>query len=106
MFFKKKAPKFEQKSVSAVKKKKISLDIYYLQSGKVYNSCYSYDLETDDVGAMDENSKKIVETLQLIVSDIYTQLNDKSTDFVYVEEQSFILNKKDFLNCNITTKNY
>ena len=104
MLFKKKAPEPVQKSVSAVKKKKISLDIYYLQSGKVYSSCYSYDLETDDVGAMDENSKKIVETLQLIVSNIYEQLNDKSTDYVYVEEQSFILNKRDFLNCNITTQ--
>ena len=106
MFFKKKAAESVQKPVSAVKKKKISLDLYYLQSGKVYSSCYSYDLETDDAGVMDENSKKIVETLQLIVSDIYTQLNDKSTDYVYIEEQSFILNKKDFLNCNITTKNY
>jgi len=42
--------------------------------------------------------------LRLIVDDIYKQLNDKSIDYIYIKEQSFILNKKDFLNCNIITK--
>ena len=45
MFFKKKAPK---PILPVVKKLKISLDISYLQNGKVYTSCYSYTVETDN----------------------------------------------------------
>ena len=44
---------------------------------------------------MNENLKKIKEDLQLIVDDIYKQLNDKSSEYIYIKEQTFILNKKD-----------
>ena len=101
MFFKKKAPK---PILPVVKKLKISLDISYLQNGKVYTSCYSYTVETDNQEEMETNSRKILDTLELAISNIYTQLNEKTSDYIYIEEQSFILNKKDFLNCNITKR--
>lgn len=93
-----------QKSVSVVKKLKISLDISYLQNGKVYTSSYSYDIVGDNAVEMEINSRKILDTLELAISNIYTQLNDKTSDYIFIEEQSFILNKKDFLNCNITKR--
>jgi hypothetical protein len=101
MFFKKKAPK---PILPVIKKLKISLDISYLQNGKVYTSCYSYNVETDNQEEMETNSRKILDTLESAISNIYTQLNDKTSEYIYIEEQSFILNKKDFLNCNITKK--
>ena len=103
MFFKKKAPKFTAVA-PIIKKLKISLDISYLQNGKVYTSCYSYTVETDNQEEMETNSRKILDTLELAISNIYTQLNEKTSDYIYIEEQSFILNKKDFLNCNITKR--
>ena len=104
MFFKKKAPEPVKNVVAAVKKLKISLDISYLQCGKVYTSSYSYDIVGDNAEEMETNSRKILDTLELAISNIYTQLNDKTSDYIFIEEQSFILNKKDFLNCNITKK--
>ena len=104
MLFKKKAPEPVQKPVSVVKKLKISLDISYLQSGKVYTSSYSYDIVGDNAEEMETNSRKILDTLELAISNIYTQLNEKTSDYIFIEEQSFILNKKDFLNCNITKR--
>jgi len=103
MFFKKKAPKFTAVA-PIIKKLKISLDISYLQNGKVYTSCYSYTVETDNQEEMETNSRKIIDTLELAISNIYTKLNEKTSDYIYIEEQSFILNKKDFLNCNITKR--
>ena len=100
MLFKKKTPESVKNVVP--KKLKISLDISYLQYGKVYTSCYSYTVETDNQEEMETNSRKILDTLELAISNIYTQLNEKTSDYIYIEEQSFILNKKDFLNCNIT----
>lgn len=104
MFFKKKAPESVKNVVASVKKLKISLDISYLQSGKVYTSCYSYTVETDNQEEMETNSRKILDTLESAISNIYTQLNDKTSEYIFIEEQSFILNKKDFLNCNITKR--
>ena len=101
MFFKKKAP---EPVAPIIKKLKISLDISYLQNGKVYTSCYSYTVETDNQEEMETNSRKILDTLELAISNIYTQLNDKTSEYIFIEEQSFILNKKDFLNCNITKR--
>ena len=99
MFFKKKTPK---PIFPVIKKLKISLDISYLQYGKVYTSSYGYDVVSDNAEEMETNSRKILDTLELAISNIYTQLNDKTSEYIYIEEQSFILNKKDFLNCNIT----
>ena len=104
MFFKKKAPEPIKNPVPIIKKLKISLDISYLQCGKVYTSSYSYDIVGDNAQEMETNSRKILDTLELAISNIYTQLNEKTSEYIYIEEQSFILNKKDFLNCNITKK--
>ena len=104
MFFKKKAPEPVQNVVAAAKKLKISLDISYLQNGKVYTSSYSYDIVGDNAVEMEINSRKILDTLELAISNIYTQLNEKTSEYIFIEEQSFILNKKDFLNCNITKR--
>ena len=104
MFFKKKAPESVKNVVSVAKKLKISLDISYLQYGKVYTSSYSYDIVGDNAEEMETNSRKILDTLESAISNIYTQLNDKTSEYIYIEEQSFILNKKDFLNCNITKR--
>ena len=104
MFFKKKAPESVKNVVPIIKKLKISLDISYLQCGKVYTSSYSYDIVGDNAEEMEKNSRKILDTLELAISNIYTQLNEKTSDYIYIEEQAFILNKKDFLNCNITKK--
>ena len=86
------------------KNKQISLDISYLQNDKAYTSYYRYEVKTNDTEEMNENLKKIEEDLQLIVDDIYKQLNDKSSEYIYIKEQTVILNKKDFLNCHVTTK--
>ena len=99
MFFKKKTPK---PIFPVIKKLKISLDISYLQYGKVYTSSYGYDVVSDNAEEMETNSRKILDTLESAISNIYTQLNNKTSEYIYIEEQSFILNKKDFLNCNIT----
>ena len=107
MFFTKKSPKIAAMPVPAyavTKNKQISLDISYLQNGKVYTSYYRYEVKTINAEEMNENSKKIKEDLQLIVDDIYKQLNDKSSEYIYIKEQTFILNKKDFLNCQVITK--
>ena len=104
MFFKKKAPESVKNVAAAVKKLKISLDISYLQNGKVYTSSYGYNVVADNAEEMETNSRKILDILELAISNIYTQLNEKTSDYIYIEEQSFILNKKDFLNCNITKK--
>ena len=107
MFFTKKSSKIAAVPVPAyavTKNKQISLDISYLQNGKVYTSYYRYEVKTNDTEEMNENSKKIKEDLQLIVDNIYEQLNNKSSEYIYIKEQTFILNKKDFLNCQVTTK--
>jgi hypothetical protein len=107
MCFNKKSPKIAAMPVptyAATKNKQISLDISYLQNGKAYTSHYRYEVKTNNDEEMNENSKKIKEDLQLIVDDIYKQLNDKSSEYIYVKEQTFILNKKDFLNCQVTVK--
>ena len=107
MFFTKKSPKIAAMPVPAyavTKNKQISLDISYLQNDKVYTSYYRYEIKANDAEEMDKNSKKIKEDLQLIVNDIYKQLNDKSSEYIYIKEQTFILNKKDFLNCQVVTK--
>ena len=107
MFFNKKSPKIADMTApvyALTKKNKISLYITYLQDGKVYTSDYHYEVATNNAEEMDKNLEKIREDLRLIVDDIYKQLNDKSIDYIYIKEQSFILNKKDFLNCIITTK--
>jgi hypothetical protein len=107
MFFNKKSPKIADMTApvyALTKKNKISLCITYLQDGKVYTSDYHYEVATNNAEEMDKNLEKIREDLRLIVDDIYKQLNDKSIDYIYIKEQSFILNKKDFLNCIITTK--
>jgi len=105
MFFTKKSPKIAATSVLPLtKNKQISLDISYLQNGKAYTSYYRYEVKTINAEEMNENLKKIKEDLQLIVDDIYKQLNDKSSEYIYIKEQTFILNKKDFLNCQVITK--
>jgi esterase/lipase len=107
MFFNKKSPKIAAMAApvyALTKKNKISLYITYLQDDKVYTSDYHYEVETNNDKQMDKNSKKIREDLRLIVDDIYKQLNDKSSEYIYIKEQVCILNKKDFLNCQVTTK--
>ena len=107
MFFNKKSPKIAAMAApvyALTQKKKISLYITYLQDGKVYTSDYHYEVATNNAEEMDNNSKKIKEDLRLIVDDIYKQLNNKSSKYIYIEEQMFILNKKDFLNCNVIAK--
>ena len=107
MFFNKKSPKIAAMPVpiyAATKNKQISLDITYIQNDKVYTSYYSYEVKANSDEEMNKNSKKIKEDLQLILDDIYKQLNDKSSEYIYIKEQTFILNKKDFLNCQVTTK--
>jgi hypothetical protein len=107
MFFNKKSPKIAAMSApvyALTKKKQISLCITYLQYDKVYTSDYHYEVETNNDKQMDEDSKKIREDLRLIVDDIYKQLNDKSSEYIYIKEQVCILNKKDFLNCNVVVK--
>ena len=107
MFFNKKSPKIAAMAApvyALTKKKQISLDISYLQDGKVYTSYYRYEVKTNNDEQMDNDSKKIKEDLRLIVDDIYKQLNNKSSEYIYIEEQMFILNKKDFLNCNVIAK--
>ena len=107
MFFNKKSPKIAAMAApvyALTKKKEISLNITYLQDGKVYTSYYRYEVKTNNAEEMDKDSKKIKEDLRLIVDDIYKQLNNKSSKYIYIEEQMFILNKKDFLNCNVIAK--
>ena len=107
MFFNKKSPKIAAMAApvyALTKKKKISLCITYLQDDKVYTSDYHYEVATNNAEEMDKNSKKIREALRLIVDDIYKQLNDKSSEYIYIKEQTLILNKKDFLNCQVATK--
>ena len=107
MFFNKKSPKIAAMAApvyALTKKKKISLCITYLQDDKVYTSDYHYEVATNNAEEMDKNSKKIREDLRLIVDDIYKQLNDKSSEYIYIKEQVCILNKKDFLNCNVIAK--
>ena len=107
MFFNKKSPKIAAMAApvyALTKKKQISLDITYLQDGKAYVSNYRYEVESNNAEEMDKDSKKIREDLRLIVDDIYKQLNDKSSEYIYIKEQTFILNKKDFLNCQVATK--
>lgn len=86
------------------KKNKISLCITYLQDDKVYTSDYHYEVATSETEEMGKNSKKIREDLRLIVDDIYKQLNDKSSEYIYIQEPILILNKRDFLNCNVVVK--
>ena len=107
MFFNKKSPKIAAMAApvyALTKKKQISLDISYLQDGKVYTSYYRYEVKTNNDEQMVNDSKKVKEDLRLIVDDIYKQLNNKSSQYIYIEEQMFILNKKDFLNCNVIAK--
>jgi hypothetical protein len=107
MFFNKKSPKIAAMAApvyALTKKKQISLDITYLQDGKAYVSNYRYEVKSDNAEEMDKDSKKIREDLRLIVDDIYKQLNDKSSEYIYIKEQVCILNKKDFLNCNVVVK--
>ena len=83
MFFNKKSPKIAAMAApvyTLTKKKQISLNITYLQDGKVYTSYYRYEVKTNNAEEMDKDSKKIKEDLRLIVDDIYKQLNDKSSE--------------------------
>lgn len=85
-------------------KKKISLQITYLQNDKVYTSDYHFNIETDSIDQMEEATKKRYESLRLMVNDIYKQLNDKFSQYIFIEDQMFIINKKDFLNCNVVNQ--
>lgn len=103
MFFNKKSPKIAAMAApvyALTKKKQISLDITYLQDDQVCISYYRYEVESDNAEQMAEAK----ENLRLIVDDIYKQLNDKSSEYIYIKEQVRILNKKDFLNCNVVIK--
>ena len=103
MFFNKKSPKIAAMAApvyAVTKKKKISLDITYLQDDEVCISYYRYEVETDNAEQMAEAK----ENLRLIVDDIYKQLNDKSTEYIYIQKPILILNKRDFLNCNVVVK--
>lgn len=103
MFFNKKSPKIAAMAApvyALTKKKQISLDITYLQDDQVCISYYRYEVESDNAEQMAEAK----ENLRLIVDDIYKQLNDKSSEYIYIKEQVCILNKKDFLNCNVVIK--
>jgi esterase/lipase len=107
MFFNKKSPKIAAMSApvyALTKKKQISLCITYLQDDKVYTSDYHYEVATNNAEEIDKNSKKIREGLRLIVDDIYKQLNDKSSEYIYIQDPILILNKRDFLNCNVVIK--
>ncbi len=107
MFFNKKSPKIAAMAApiyAVTKKKQVSLDITYLQDDKAYTSYYRYEVKANDAEEMDNDSKKIKEDLRLIVDDIYKQLNDKSSEYIYIQEPILILNKRDFLNCNVVIK--
>jgi hypothetical protein len=107
MFFNKKSPKIAAMAApiyAVTKKKQVSLDITYLQDDKAYTSYYRYEIKINNAEEMDNDSKKIKEDLRLIVDDIYKQLNDKSSEYIYIQEPILILNKRDFLNCNVVIK--
>ena len=64
MFFNKKSPKIAAMAApvyALTKKKQISLDISYLQDGKVYTSYYRYEVKTNNDEQMDNDSKKVKE---------------------------------------------
>lgn len=89
---------------AVTKKKQVSLDITYLQDGKVVTSYRRYEIKINNAEEIDEDAKKIKEDLRLTVDDIYKQLNDKSSEYIYIQEPILILNKRDFLNCNVVIK--
>jgi len=103
MLFKKKAPKIETVYPKLIKKK-ISLDINYLINGKLYRCYHAYNLESINAEQLEKDLKKSREFLELMAQNIYTQLNEKTSEYLYIEEMSFILKKTDFLNCNIITR--
>ena len=105
MFFNKKSPKIAAMPVpiyAATKNKQISLDISYLQNGKSYSNDFSCNIETSNPDEINDLQDKAKNNLGLIVSDIHRQLNDKTSEYIYLEKYMFILNKKDFLNCQVT----
>ncbi len=104
MFFNKKTPKIAAMPVPSyakTHKKKINLQITYLQDDKVYYSNFYSNIQTSNADEINDLQDKVKNDLRLIVSDVYKQLNDKSSEYIYLEKHMFILNKKDFLNCQV-----
>jgi hypothetical protein len=105
MFFNKKTPKIAAMSVptyAKIHKKKVNLQITYLQNGKSYSNDFSCNIQTSDPDEINDLQDKAKNNLGLIVSDVHKQLNDKTSEYIYLEKYMFILNKKDFLNCQVT----
>jgi hypothetical protein len=105
MFFNKKSPKIAAMPVPSyakTHKKKVNLQITYLQNGKCYSNDFSCNIQTNNSDEINDLQDKAKNNLGLIVSDIHRQLNDKSSEYIYLEKHMFILNKKDFLNCQVT----
>ncbi len=88
-------------SYAKTHKKKINLQITYLQDDKVYYSNFYSNIQTSNADEINDLQDKVKNDLRLIVSDVYKQLNDKSSEYIYLEKHMFILNKKDFLNCQV-----
>jgi hypothetical protein len=104
MFFNKKTPKIAAMSVptyAKIHKKKVNLQITYLQNGKSYSNDFSCNIQTSDPDEINDLQDKAKNNLGLIVSDVHRQLNDKTSEYIYLEKYMFILNKKDFLNCQV-----
>ena len=105
MFFNKKNPKIAAMPVPSYAKtykKKVNLQITYLQNGKSYSNDFSCNIQTNNSDEINDLQDKAQNNLGLIVSDIHRQLNDKTSEYIYLEKYMFILNKKDFLNCQVT----
>ena len=89
-------------SYAKTHKKKVNLQITYLQDDKVYYSNFYRNIETSNPDEINDLQDKAKNNLGLIVSDVHRQLNDKTSEYIYLEKYMFILNKKDFLNCQVT----
>ena len=97
--------KQETKPVEQPKKYKynreISLVVTYNQpDGEGYQYKQWETIETDDVFVYAERKEKTLKEYEQVIKNIHKELNDKSSDYIILNE-SFLLKKVDFVNVRV-----
>ena len=95
----------ETKPVEQPKKYKyrreISLIVTYNQpDGEGYQYKQWETIETDDVFVYAERKEKTLKEYEQVIKNIHKELNDKSSDYIILNE-SFLLKKVDFVNVRV-----
>ena len=73
---------------------------YNQPDGEGYQYKQWETIETDDVFVYAERKEKTLKEYEQVIKNIHKELNDKSSDYIILNE-SFLLKKVDFVNVRV-----